>query len=171
MPDTLNTIEQKIKADNDLCLRFIAGITEEQFNAKPKKAWSIAEMLEHVVLTEKMIFMLLRRPSNQQENTTFLLGEKLLEEKLIKQRDKKLNAPEALLPKGLFGWRAAGEEAFMGTRLNYLHALQNKSITLTKGVHKHPYLGAMSVADWLLFIVFHRQRHFIQAEEDLVSGV
>lgn len=167
MPHTLQTILEKIQADNEQCLQFVAGITEAQFTAKPTSGWSIAEILEHVVLTDKMIYVMLRRSPGEQAQPTFLLGEKTLEEKIVQQRGQKLKAPDALQPKNIFHTRAAGEEAFMEIRHKYLHDLQNHSITINQGVHKHPYLGVMTVADWLYFIVLHRQRHFLQAQEVL----
>jgi hypothetical protein len=167
MTNTLQHIIEKMRHDNDACLQFLSNISEKQFVEKPAKGWSIAEIPEHVVLTEKMIFLMLSRRSNEQDNPLFVLGEKNLEEKLIQGREKKLQAPEALHPKGALTSRDAGEEAFLEMRHRYLQALQSQHIALNQGIHKHPFLGAMSIVDWLYFIMLHRQRHFIQAKETL----
>ncbi len=169
MPNTIAHLIDKITANNKEVIQLLNTCPESILNQKQNAAWSVFDIMEHLVLTDKMVYIMLRRPSNDQSTRTNIVGENILSEKIVKQRSHKLNAPSSLQPKGIFTTKAACEEAFMGIREKYIHDLNSKQIVIDQRIYKHPFLGDMTVSDWLLFIVYHNQRHLLQAQELIKS--
>lgn len=170
MPNTVEHLIEKISSNTQDCIRFLNACEESALKHHQHATWSAFDILEHLVLTDKMVYIMLRRPSNEQANSTNIIGENILEDKIVQQRNLKLNAPDSLQPKGLYTSRAACEEAFLKIREKYLHDLNTHQIVADNRIYKHPFLGNMTVSDWLLFIVYHNQRHLLQAQEQIKNA-
>jgi len=151
----------------------IEGLPQDEWNYRPKDSgWTIGEIAEHIVEAEKTIY-------NKLKNNFFIEENKIVSEtdsnetdkqilKLTTDRSTKLNAPEAIQPKGR--WEAP--EDF----LIYFDGIRNRTIDFVKGssgnlrlysVYFAPLGKNMDGYDWLLIIPSHTQRHLAQIAENM----
>lgn len=165
-----NYFIDQINKNTNETLSFVASLSQQQIDYIPQTGWRILEILEHILLTEKLVFLLLKRPSNEKSNNTFIVGENTLKEKIVELRANKLKAPDPLQPKGKFQTATDFINEFAGFRTQLISEIESKSILVDDRIFKHPYLGEMSVPDWLVFITYHNQRHLLQAKELLQNN-
>lgn len=94
----------------------ISGLSDKQLQFKPdQNKWSVSQCLEHIILTEKMLFGMIQQQlakdseldSNTQRSQT---DEEIL--KMITNRSQKFQAPEMLQPKGQYESTNAAWEDF-----------------------------------------------------------
>jgi hypothetical protein len=149
-------------------LESLAGLTPAQwtFKAGPDR-WSVQQCAEHIVLAEGYIFggsqKLLESPavprpekSNSQVDQMIVAG--------VKDRSKKLTAPEPLVPSGKFATPEDAVKAFIEAR--------DKSIAYAKTtdaelrVHVGPTAaGPLDAYQLLLLMSSHSARHTAQIRE------
>jgi DinB superfamily len=147
---------------------FIQRITPSQLEIKQEGKWNVLENLEHVFLTEKLVCIMLGRASNLTSEKMFELGESKLELKIVNGRTKKLIAPESLHPKGKIKNVADFIQQYSALRENLIKDIIEQKMLIDKRVYKHIYLGKMTVADWLIFLVQHNKRHLLQIKDLLL---
>lgn len=137
-----------------------ANVSAEQGIAKPQNGWSVLEIVEHIFLTEKVITKVIQtegEPTDKDE----LFGNGKMEHLLMK-RDVKIDAPEFVKPRGLFSQVEEALDAFQAQRTYLIQLINNGKITADNRAFKHPFLGDMTVADWLYLLIHHASRHQLQ---------
>ena len=137
----------------------------EKLTEKSDSKWSVLEILEHIYLADKVIYSIVSKPSDKESKTKELFGQNKLEVVLIDQRDKKVQSPDLLLPKGLFKNLPDFNSAFIDLRNSLKNDLITEKIKIDNRIHNHPLLGEMTISDWLNFSLFHTERHLKQIEE------
>lgn len=147
--------------------QFLVSCKVEELSNQSGKVWSILEIAEHVVLTEIIVMKLLNRVSNATSEQNEIYGKEKLHRLIVNLRAKKVQAPDSLHPKG----RINSGSLFLD-ELKVLHEqlkenLRSNKIVIDNTIHKHPYLGEMTVSDWLYFISAHGRRHLFQMKEQL----
>ena len=145
----------------------VASSFENKVYNVPEGKWSPLQILEHIYLTDRVVIMMLSRPSEQYHNDKHILGSARLEKVIVTRRDVKVEAPDALQPKGQFENGADFVHAFSEQRKDLSTKLSNGEIAVDNRVHKHLRLGEMTIADWLYFMVHHSQRHLEQIKDIL----
>lgn len=145
----------------------LASSLEDRTYPVPEGKWNPLQILEHIYLTDRVVIMLLSRPSEQIHDDEYILGPARLEKVIVTRRDVKVEAPDALHPKGQFETAADFVKAFSQQRNDLSSKLSKGEIALDNRVHKHLRLGEMTIADWLQFIVQHSRRHFEQIQDIL----
>jgi uncharacterized protein YciI len=147
------------------------GLSSEQlaFKAAPER-WSIAEVLEHIVLAENLIFDLTTQvlkttpqptkkdPKKQQENDALIL-------KVILDRSAKFQAPEPLKPTHQWSTGAALIEEFNKRRGRTIEFVRTTDLDLRSYFRDSPLMKDMDGYQWLLFLNAHSQRHLAQLRE------
>lgn len=158
-----------IDSNTQLLLDTVRGLSEEQLQRRPAGKWSVLEQLEHIVLTDRVVDLLLMREPNSMAETDTIIGQERLEKIIVTLRARKVAAPDLLLPKGHIKTISAFEEQFTKQREAFKTKVENGQIILNRQSYKHPYLGEMTVIDWYHFIPLHAQRHLEQIKDILSS--
>jgi hypothetical protein len=148
-------------------LKSIENVTPAQwtFKASPT-SWSIAEVAEHIGISEETIFgmvttQMLQAPAPKP-------GETISDEKLIAgvtDRSKKAQAPEMLKPVNRWATKDALVKDFNGARDKTTAWVKSTNEDLRAHAAPHPAFGALDLHQWVLLIAGHSARHTAQIEE------
>ena len=147
-------------------LQLLKECSEEQLEKKQEGAWSILEILEHLLITDKFVYKLLLAPSEKQGESVEIKGGKI-KFYMLDRRDIKAIAPLNLVPKGDIKNNAEFIEQFLKQRAFLVDALENGKIIIDNGITKHAVMGDLSKTDWLNFLVHHAERHVLQIKDRL----
>jgi len=152
--------EQIINATKDL--------SEEQLNYKPdENTWSIAEIMEHLAVSEDMIFGMVQEslkvpadPSKREDVT--MKDDEVLN--LIEDRSHKVKTMEPMEPTGRFGSFEGSLEKFESKREAHIEYIKNTKDDLRNHYQKLPF-GTVDAYQTILFIAGHSERHVKQLHE------
>lgn len=161
---------KSLQATHDAFLQSIAGLSEKQwtFKSAPDR-WSIAEVSEHISVSESSIFGLVQ--------TKFMAGpatpEKRAEVKasdqqilqMVPDRTHKVQAPEFLKPTGRWPNREETIKAFESSRKATMDYVRTTNDDLRDHFGPHPLLGTLDAYQWILLISAHSERHTNQILE------
>lgn len=144
-------------------LEFVDGVSEEEAVKKPSEGrWSILEVLEHLYLMEQLVVYQINRAIK--EGDTQQVSKKPIEN--TTNRDYKVEAPEAVQPKGEFKSLQDAKDGLEKTREQTLFLIHNKDKeTLQHRAFPHPAFGDMNLEQWVEFIGWHELRHLDQMKE------
>lgn len=142
-----------------------AGLSEKQlkWKASPDR-WSIAEVIEHLAITESFLFGLYKQVSAGAANPAAKAAQK--DEELLKSirsRDQKVKAPEQAAPKQSFANATDALAAFKERRdgtIAYVETNQDQDLRLKIA----PGMG-MDAYQIFLLLAAHAQRHTDQINE------
>ncbi|MCS7023810.1 MAG: DinB family protein [Bryobacteraceae bacterium] len=144
--------------------------TVSQSSFKPdSKTWSILEILEHLALTEDLLFSTIQqtlengkptqeRPQKEQQ----ALDQLVL--KTVADRSQKATAPERATPKGQYRNLDEARLAFGERRSKTIDWVRATQLPLRKYRAQSP-VGELDVHQWLLLLAGHTKRHAQQIEE------
>lgn len=146
-----------------ILLEEVSNLTDEQCNLKQDPAsWSIAQVLEHLFLTEQLIG--LRIQQSIKENILTNESDKPIH--LARDRSHKVQAPEQIIPKEDF---YSKEELFykLSQSRQQTHAFLEDlgEEKLQKLSFTHPRFGALNLKQYIEFIGYHEERHLEQIRE------
>ncbi len=148
----------------------VMGLTEAQWNFKSAQdRWSIAEVMEHIVLNEEWTFGLMtqdltERDVSDDERQKAEQGEAQLEA-TFRDRSRTFQAPEAIVPTGRWLGGDPVIEAFGMHRRHWREFIEQADFDLRSRVASHPILGPADVHLWAVAIVEHGNRHLAQIRE------
>lgn len=143
----------------------VSRLSPYQLSFKENGKWNVLEILEHLYLTDKIIIAIISTPSENVHTAEDIHGKEKIRTILVDGRNKKIASPEPLKPKGLFPDVVAFEKAFFQQRETLKNSLRRGDITIDNRIHKHPFLGDMTISDWLNFIIHHADRHIEQIKD------
>src|SRR5690606_26426776 len=145
------------------------GLTEEQLHFIPgEDQWSSSQCLEHIVLSEPMIFAMFKQEISKPTSSETPSEPSNSDEEIIKSitdRSEKYQAPEMLKPTGKYKTVEEALTAFKNGRKEILDYIKNADI---KALRTHISQGPAGPVDGyqnLLFITTHSDRHILQIEE------
>lgn len=147
----------------------IAGLSQDQmkFKATPE-SWSISQCLEHIVLTEKMIFDMVKAGIALPANITEMGKPVNTDEQIIAMvtdRSSKHKAPAELQPEGKYISPETAMEDLKAGRVEILALINNTfDASLRDHVSESP-AGIVDVYQNFLFIAGHTARHTLQVQE------
>lgn len=156
---------QRLEAHTVQSLAFVKGLTPRQTLMHAQGKWNVWQQLEHICMTERMVFILVSRPSAETAETPELLGDEKLSQYMLANNQVKIEAPERLQPKGEISDYEQFEKTFTANRTNLKDGILSGRIVIDNRVYKHPVFGAMTISDWLNFMIHHSQRHLNQVKE------
>jgi hypothetical protein len=174
-PATLSAEERdaalkSLQATHDAFLKSIAGLSEKQWKFKPAPdRWSIAEVSEHIAVSESSIFGYVQK----QIVTSAATPEKRAEVKvtdqqiltMVSDRSHKVQAPEFLKPTNRWASREELIKSFEDSRKATMDYVRTTNDDLREHFGPHPMLGTMDAYQWILLISAHSERHTKQIEE------
>lgn len=162
--DLENFVENLDHTTNTV-LQVAKDCSPEQLHFKEAGKWSVLEILEHLYLTDRVIFTIISRPSETISPSSEIVGNEALQKILVEKRGHKIISPDMLQPKGEIKDLDALVNLFTSQRETLKKDLLGNKIVIDNRVHKHPFLGEMTIADWLNFTIHHTQRHLEQINE------
>jgi hypothetical protein len=156
-----------LHASRKAFLDSIAGLSAAQWKFKPgPDRWSIAEVAEHVILTEDLLFGLeqktLQSPAVADRKDDRTADQALLD-RMADRSQKRKNPPE-LGPTGRFATPRDAAQAFKEKRDHTLDYVRTTADDLRAHVTKGP-AGEMDAYQVLLMIAGHTNRHVLQIQE------
>lgn len=148
----------------------VSGLSKAQWEFKPSpQSWSIAEVSEHIALSEDMLFELVTKKVMAVPGDPAKLEQtKGKDEKIapaLTDRSQKFQAPEMLRPTNR--WKTAEEliAHFKQSRDRNIAYIQTTSDDLRGHSMAHPALKELDAYQWLLMLAGHSERHTIQLNE------
>lgn len=147
----------------------VSGLSTAQLHFKPTtEAWSISQCLEHIVLTENMIFGMVKenmaKPANPERRAEIQFSDEQILSMIV-DRSEKYKAPEMLLATGKYDDAEAALQDLTSQRAEII-AFINSTPTdeLRNHVADSP-SGASDAYQSLLFLAGHTARHTLQIAE------
>lgn len=159
-----------LASSRDRIETIVAATPEALWTVKPAPdRWSVAEVVEHLVLSEGMIrgfgLAALAQPANDGwEAVAAAISTADLAAR-IGDRSQKFQAPEPLQPTGTLT-REAALRQFAAERAVTLELVRSTTAPLKAHTAEGP-AGVMNVAQWLTLVGAHTNRHAAQAQEAL----
>lgn len=143
------------------------GLSEAQWKFKPgPDRWSVAEVLEHIVLVEDYLFdntskTVMQAPAGKPDRDYRTADGAVLS--IIPDRSHKAQAPEPVVPTGRWSPQETLDR-FLKSRARTMEFLKS-----TPGLREHvadsPIGQPLDAYEWLLFISAHSERHTKQILE------
>ncbi len=158
----------QLHATRKMFLDSLAGLSDAQWRFKPApERWSIAEIAEHLVLTEDLLLGAVKKGLAQPANAPGRRGDRAQDEKLYAawtDRSRKVSAPQPLIPTGRWAAPEAAAREFAarrGATLDFVRTTQDD----LRG-HTTKVAGADGdLYDLVLLIAAHVDRHVQQIHE------
>jgi hypothetical protein len=171
----LSTVEREValkslQATHDAFLQSIAGLSEAQWKFKPAPdRWSIAEVSEHIAISESTIFGMVQSkvmtsPATPEKRAE-VAGKDETVLKMVPDRSHKAQAPEFLKPTNRWATQAELTKAFEDSRKATMDYVRTTNDDLRDHFGPHPLLGPLDAYQWILLISAHSERHTKQIEE------
>ncbi len=141
----------------------IDGLTDELLNVVVEEGkWTIAQVLEHLYLTEKIIV----RSFSQAQQITEENPVKLKKVQAIVDRSQKINAPKFLVPTSEYQTLEQLKGKLEKSRESLEKFIEEVSENDLKGKFMpHPFFGNLALNQWVEFLCYHEKRHIAQIEE------
>jgi len=172
--DTLTAAERKFAIDyyrqtERRLLDDVSGLSAAQLHFKADSSrWSVAECVEHIALSESLIWQWIQGAAKQPAAPEKRSEVKMTTEQLIQaltDRSKKMSAPEFLKPENKFPDTQAALSAFMSRRDSTIRYLGTTNDDLKDHFITHPVYGTVDLYQGLVMLAAHSARHTLQIEE------
>jgi uncharacterized damage-inducible protein DinB len=173
-PTTLTAQErefalQQFQTTRDNFLKSISGLSQKQWTFKPgPDRWSIAEVAEHITVSETTIFGVIQRSLQSPaapEKREQVKGRDEMILTRVPDRSHKAQAPEILRPTGRWATETELTKAFEDARKANMEYIRTTNDDLRDHFFDHPVFGTLDGYQWLLLISTHSARHTAQIEE------
>lgn len=142
----------------------VKGLTAEQLNFKPdEETWSITECVEHIAISEKLIFGLVE--SSLKESATKKEG--MTDEQImgfIVDRSNKVKTRPEFEPKNSFGSYDDALKAYKKLRKEHISFIKKTKEDLRNHYYEFPF-GTTDSYQVVLFMAGHSMRHIEQIKE------
>ena len=159
-----------LEASQTHTLSMVAGLSDEALNWKSAEdRWSVAQVLEHLMLAENVFHMQMKGAMEQPADPEWQTKVKGRTEQLsqtIPDRSNPVQAPDALAPKGETS-RADMVATYVAKRAETIEVVRTSQEPLNAHVMESNFFGHVNASHWLLFAALHNQRHNKQIQEIL----
>ena len=162
-------LEAHLERSAQLFRDAISGLSAAQWSFEPGGgSWSIAEIAEHVAITEASILericgSLLHSPADPDFMARARQKDRVLEER-IPVRTSKAQAPDAARPLRRWATPAEAQAVFDQGRDRTLRYVLDTQDDLRGHAEAHAALKLLDGYQWLLMIALHTERHVAQIE-------
>ena len=144
----------------------VQGITEEHAAGRPTSGgWSIAQIVEHVGVSEEQMFFALTERFRPVPNPIHDAERENRLRDLILDRGEKMISPEVSRPAGRFPTLAAALSHFRQCRARTVQYVEHCKDDQRRRSVKHPLAGVVSGYEYLLILASHPSRHAGQIRE------
>lgn len=165
--------ERKMAADHlqqthERVVSTVSDLSDKQLNFKATpESWSVAECVEHLVISENMFNGMLQGALKAPANPALRDSVTMTDEKLIgfiSVRDTKVKTPEPFEPTGKFGTHEETLEAFTAKRKEHIEFVTTTQEDLRNHYGQLPF-AKIDGLQIILFMSGHTERHVAQMEE------
>lgn len=137
--------------------------------------WSVAEILDHLAITEHRIARLLTKKIAEarlaglgaEEDPSPIPSSQRI--RMILERQQRILAPDAVVPRGGVTIDHAWAELGRAREALRIAALTGDGLALGTLTHPHPTAGPFNLYQWIAFVGAHQGRHAAQIRE-IASG-
>ncbi len=154
-------------------LNALDGLSDAQLNYKPDaETWSLAEITEHLAITENMIFGMVTESLKTPADPSRRGEVKMTDEQIlgfIEDRSTKIKTQEPMEPTGQFGDFESALEAFKDSREDHIDYIKDTDDDLRNHYAQFPF-GTLDGLQVVLFMAGHTDRH-VQQMHELMSDV
>jgi uncharacterized damage-inducible protein DinB len=168
-PEERESALKSFQTTHDNFLKSISGLSQKQWTFKPAPdRWSVAEVAEHITLSEGLIFSLVQEAMQSPaapEKRAQVAGKDEMILTRVPDRSHKAQAPEMLKPTGRWPTEADLVKAFEERRAATMEYIKTTNDDLRDHFFDHPVFGTLDAYQWLLLISTHSARHTAQIEE------
>jgi hypothetical protein len=145
-------------------------LSEAQYRFTPvPEAWSIGQILEHVALVERrMLDVIGKLPQAEAPSAAKTRGAARfarLDATVPTREQRRIVAPEALVPKGTWATPALSLAAFVEARSRTIAAAMAVTPEALEHVLPHRFFGEFDLEEWAYFTALHSARHTAQVLE------
>ena len=166
--DNKDFIKNLDETTNDI-LKLAETCSTEQLNYKQGVSWNILEIIEHLYLTDRVIYTVISRPSEIINSSLAIIGKETMQKILVEKRSRRITSPDVLQPKGEIKDLTTLVDMFVNQRETWKRDLSTGKISIDNRVHMHLIMGKMTIIDWLNFTVHHTQQHIEQVKDIIKS--
>ncbi|HYC34069.1 MAG TPA: DinB family protein [Gemmatimonadales bacterium] len=166
-----------VGAQRAVLLASVEAVPAERRDVRPApEVWSVAEVLEHLCLTETGIGRLVARCAAEarqrglepEDDVSSLLG--ALDRFGLVRGARVGKAPEIVAPSGTWSW-SEGLQRLGASREAFGRAVAaGDGLALGRVTFPHPLLGPLSLYQWILFVGQHEARHAAQVRARAAGG-
>lgn len=157
-------IEAKLRLLND-----VKGLSEAQLNYKADSSrWSIAQCVEHIAISESMLWQWLQGTMAQAPTPDKRSQVKMTTPEIVTamtDRTHKFKAPEMLQPSGKFPDEQTALNSYMNRRDSTIQYLRGTQDDLKDHFITHPVFGTVDCYQGFVMLAAHSVRHTMQIEE------
>lgn len=148
----------------DRFLATLAGISDERSRRHPAQgSWSVLDCVEHVAGAETFMLRLLQGPRRPRPDGAPNREETFFQS--VADRSRKAESPERGHPRGRFANLDDARKYFEIARADTIRFIQDNTEDLRATEVTHPLFGDVSVAEMLVIMAKHVERHALQIEE------
>jgi uncharacterized damage-inducible protein DinB len=165
-----NRAMSELHATRKQFLDAIEGLSPAQWKFKPSAdAWSVAEVAEHIAVSEDEIFGLITKkivaspPDPAKRALVKGKDEQVLKE--VPDRGTKAKAPEFLVPKGRWADAQALAAHFKESRDRTIEYVKTTKDELRDRFAPHPAMKDLDAYQWIMLMAAHTNRHVQQINE------
>ena len=166
LPPKLKELADSLEETRKETFGMVSGLSERDFAWSPAGEWSIAVILEHLILAETGTSKVIRKMLKENAGTLppYPADDSVLKVREIPPPSGKVMAPEAAQPKG----PARGKDAILASlvecRVRMLESLAMLAGADPRGAEfPHPRFGAINLYEWpVLTIRSHERDHQLQ---------
>lgn len=172
LQNMMNTTERTylsnlLKESEAKLIAALEGTNDEEFVAKPfEDRWSLAELVEHIMITDKSLLRgIHKQAAKELEDTVPVTSPDEKVAKAAMNRTVKVKAPPFLEPKGIFKTKSEAFAAFRKNRAIIEEFVATTDLPLEKIAFKHFIFGLLNGKNWIAFMAAHCNRHIEQMNE------
>lgn len=146
----------------------IKGLSTAQLNFKSSpESWSVAECVEHIAISESMIFGMteggLKAPADPSKRAEVKMSDEQIFG-MITDRSGKVKTSEAFVPTGKFGSYDGSLKEFLTKRDSHIDFIKTTQDDLRNHYATLPF-GLIDTYQVVVFMAGHTKRHTLQIEE------
>ncbi len=157
----------------DHMTKVLNGLTEEQLNFMPEEeAWTIAECVEHIAISENAFGGLIQKTVAAGPNPALKDSLKFKDDQLmgvIVDRSNRVKTSEPFEPSGKFGSHEATVKAFMDKRSEHINYVKTTEDDLRNRYCNDLPFGTVDGLQVVIFMAGHTERHVKQMEEIMAN--
>jgi hypothetical protein len=157
-----------LKASREKFINSVSGLSETQLKFKPAPdRWSVAEVAEHITVTEDFLFNILNK-NVLKTSATPDKERKLTDDQVLAamtDRSNKAQAPEPAKPTGRWQNMAETMKEFEKQRARTIDFVKTTKVDLRSHFSPFGNRGEIDALQWVLLISGHCERHTAQINE------
>lgn len=152
----------------DNLLKTVKGLSDAQLNFKASpESWSVAECVEHIAISESVIFGMmqgtLKEPANPAKRSEVKMSDEQVKG-VISSRERKVKTQEMFEPKNKFASVDGSIKEFSAKRDASIEYVKTTQDDLRNHFAQMPF-GIMDSYQVIIFMAGHSARHTAQAKE------